>query len=109
MAGKDNPVLFVSRTGQSIMPKKLSDRVIAYIVAANLGKTGSCHRRRHMSATLMLEGWADIRLIQALLGHENLNTTQIYTQVSITHLQAVHAQTQPEPGHDATPVRSPHC
>ena len=43
----------------------------------------------------MLEGGADIRLIQALLGHENLNTTQIYTQVSITHLQAFHAQTHP--------------
>ena len=95
IAGKDSPVLFLSRTGQSILPKKLSDRVSGYIAAANLGKTGSCHLLRHTAATLMLEGGADIRLIQALLGHENLNTTQIYTQVSITHLQAVHAQTHP--------------
>ena len=46
-------------------------------------------------ATLMLEGGADIRYIQAMLGHAELSTTQIYTQVSIRALQAVHAATHP--------------
>ncbi|MEI9903510.1 MAG: tyrosine-type recombinase/integrase [Asticcacaulis sp.] len=43
----------------------------------------------------MLEGGADIRYIQAMLGHENLDTTQIYTQVSVGRLQQVHADTHP--------------
>lgn len=46
-------------------------------------------------ATLMLEGGADIRFIQAMLGHAELSTTQIYTQVAIRQLQQVHANTHP--------------
>jgi integrase/recombinase XerD len=46
-------------------------------------------------ATLMLEGGADIRYIQAMLGHDELSTTQIYAQVSVSALQAVHADTHP--------------
>ncbi len=50
---------------------------------------------RHTMATLMLEGGADIRFIQAMLGHAELSTTEIYTQVSIRLLQSVHAATHP--------------
>jgi hypothetical protein len=46
-------------------------------------------------ATLMLEGGADIRFIQAMLGHADLKTTQIYTQVSIRQLQEIHRATHP--------------
>jgi integrase/recombinase XerD len=46
-------------------------------------------------ATLMLEGGADIRHIQAMLGHADINSTQIYTQVAIRQLQQVHAMTHP--------------
>jgi integrase/recombinase XerD len=46
-------------------------------------------------ATLMLEGGADIRFIQAMLGHAELSTTQIYAQVAIRQLQLVHAKTHP--------------
>ncbi|WP_240153374.1 tyrosine-type recombinase/integrase, partial [Erwinia amylovora] len=46
-------------------------------------------------ATQMLENGADTRHIQAILGHEKLETTQIYTRVAIGHLQSVHAQTHP--------------
>jgi integrase/recombinase XerD len=46
-------------------------------------------------ATLMLEGGADIRFIQAMLGHANLNTTQIYTHVAVKQLQLIHRATHP--------------
>jgi integrase len=63
--------------------------------AAEIGKRGSCHLFRHTCATLMLEGGADIRFIQQLLGHAELSTTQIYTQVSIQQLKQVHSATHP--------------
>lgn len=56
---------------------------------------------RHTMATLMLENGADVRFIQAMLGHANLKTTEIYTQVSIKALKAVHTATHP-----AKPIRS---
>ena len=58
-----------------------------YVNAADIGKNGSCHLVRHTMATLMLENGADIRFIQAMLGHANVSTTQIYTQVSIRQLK----------------------
>ena len=62
---------------------------------ADIGRGGSCHLFRHTCATHMLEGGADIRFIQQLLGHENLETTRIYTEVSIKQLLEVHARTHP--------------
>ncbi|PZO51203.1 MAG: recombinase XerD [Alphaproteobacteria bacterium] len=95
VAGADDGVLFLSAKGAALNPKKLSDRVSRYVSAAGLNKTGSCHLFRHTAATLMLENGADIRFIQAMLGHESLDTTQIYTQVGIAKLAAVHAATHP--------------
>ena len=63
--------------------------------AAKLGKSGACHLFRHTMATLMLEGGADIRFIQQMLGHADLNTTQIYTHVAIRQLQEIHRATHP--------------
>ena len=72
---------------------------------------------RHTCARHMLENGADIRFIQQLLGHEKLDTTAIYTEVSIKQLQEVHARCHPssrlenavkEPSNaTATPVKSP--
>ncbi|MHB1820889.1 MAG: tyrosine-type recombinase/integrase, partial [Streptosporangiaceae bacterium] len=58
------------------------------------------HLFRHTMATLMLEGGADIRYIQAMLGHARLDTTQIYTQVTIRALQAIHTATHPAAGNE---------
>ena len=69
--------------------------VTKFIKAADIDRTGSCHLIRHTCATHMLEGGADIRYIQQLLGHEKLETTAIYTEVSIEQLKAVHAKTHP--------------
>ena len=72
----------------------LSRTVRAYIHAGT-GKPGSCHLLRHTAATGMLEGGADIRYVAELLGHARLETTQIYTRVSIDKLTEVHARTHP--------------
>jgi hypothetical protein len=63
--------------------------------AADVGKRGACHLFRHTMATLMLEGGADIRFIQAMLGQADLKTTQIYTHVAIRQLQEIYRATHP--------------
>lgn len=88
-------VLFLGRTGNPLSRDHLSKVVRDYVLAAKLGKRGSCHLFRHTMATLMLEGGADIRYIQAMLGHVKLSTTQVYTHVSIQKLKEVHANTHP--------------
>ena len=66
-----------------------------YVDAADLGRSGGCHIFRHTFATLLLDGGADIRHIQAMLGHENLQTTAGYTHVAIEKLVEVYERTHP--------------
>jgi len=87
--------LFVSDYGDALQDGALSTVVKRHIKRADINKPGSCHLFRHACATHMLENGADIRFIQALLGHAKLNTTQIYTHVSIDKLQEIHAATHP--------------
>lgn len=87
--------LFLSAEGKCLSPLWLSTLIARRVDAAALGKRGGCHMWRHTMATLMLEGGADIRFIQAMLGHAEISTTQIYTQVAIRQLQRVHAMTHP--------------
>lgn len=87
--------LFLSSYGEAFNPDVLSRMVTQFIKKAEIDRPGSCHLLRHTCATHMLEGGADIRFIQQLLGHEKLETTAIYTQVSIEQLKAVHSQTHP--------------
>jgi integrase/recombinase XerD len=87
--------LFLTSMGDEFSPHRLTQLVRDYVVAADTGKKGACHLFRHTMATLMLEHGADIRFIQEMLGHAELTTTQIYTQVSIRRLQTVHAATHP--------------
>jgi integrase/recombinase XerD len=91
----DDGTVFLTNTGLGFEPNRLTQLVRDYVDAAEIGKTGSCHLFRHTCATLMLEGGADIRFIQQMLGHAKLETTQIYTQVSIRQLKEVHTRTHP--------------
>jgi integrase/recombinase XerD len=91
----DNGFLFLTDQGEQFSPTRLTEIVRECIDEANLGKKGSCHLFRHTCATLMLEGGADIRFIQQQLGHAELSTTEIYTQVSITKLKEIHTATHP--------------
>ena len=87
------PALFLTGYGEAFNPDVLSRMTAAWMKTAGL--KGSCHLMRHTCATHMLEGGADIRYIQQLLGHEKLETTAIYTEVSIRQLQEVHARCHP--------------
>ena len=93
----DAGVLFLTRFGEAFRPGPLTNLVRSYVDRAELGKTGSCHLFRHTLATVMLEHGADIRYIQEMLGHAELSTTEIYTQVSIRKLCAVYEATHPRP------------
>jgi integrase/recombinase XerD len=87
--------VFLSNAGEPFSLDHLSDLVRTYVDAAQIGKRGACHMFRHTMATLMLEGGADVRYIQAMLGYADLKTTQIYTHVAIRQLQEIHRATHP--------------
>ena len=87
--------LFLSGYGTRFSPAYLGNWVAGLMKKAGINKVGSCHLFRHSCATDMLEGGADIRYIQEMLGHEQLTTTQIYTHVSIRALTEVHARSHP--------------
>lgn len=97
----DPPTLFLAKHGDGMRGNQLSGIVKKAIEAASLERfadthpNAACHLFRHACATHMLENGADIRYIQALLGHADLSTTEIYTQVSILQLKAVHERTHP--------------
>lgn len=95
LAGPDDGTVFLTSLGTPLEPGRLTQLVRDVIDAAEVGKRGSCHLFRHTCATLMLENGADVRFIQQLLGHAKLETTQIYTQVSIRTLKEVHTRTHP--------------
>jgi len=94
-AEPDSGTLFLASSGEEISRDHLTMMVRAYVLRAKIGKTGACHLFRHTMATLMLEGGADIRFIQQMLGHAELSTTEIYTHVSIRMLKQVHTATHP--------------
>jgi len=91
----DTGTLFLAHNGEDIGRDMMTMTVRSYVLKAKVGKAGACHLFRHTMATLMLEGGADIRFIQEMLGHARLDTTQIYTQVSIRLLKQIHSATHP--------------
>lgn len=95
VADPNDVTLFLTHLGEAFTANRLTQMVRDYVDAADIGKRGACHLFRHTMATLMLENGADVRFIQAMLGHAKLETTQIYTQVSIRKLKEIHTATHP--------------
>lgn len=95
VTGADEGVLFLTDYGEPWHKNRLTELVKKYLYHAGIDKPGACHLFRHAMATHMLDNGADIRFIQAMLGHSDLSTTQIYTQVSIEKLREIHAATHP--------------
>ena len=93
--GDDDYTLFINQYGEKMSMGAFSRKIRVYMQQAGIDKPGSCHLFRHSMATHMLENGADIRYIQELLGHAKLDTTQIYTQVSIKKLKSIHNATHP--------------
>lgn len=86
----DAGVIFLTEQGERLSLGHVTELMRDYIDAAEVGKRGAVHIFRHSMATALLEGGADIRAIQEMLGHRKLETTEIYTRVSIQRLKAVH-------------------
>ncbi len=91
----DPGTLFLTNYGEPFTPGRLTQLVGRIVRGAGIGKSGACHLFRHTMATLMLEHGADVRFIQQMLGHARLTSTEIYTQVSIRALKAIHDATHP--------------
>ena len=92
---KQTEGLFVSDRGRSITRQQLWERIRYYAKKSGIRKKIKPHTFRHSFATHLLEGGADLRAVQEMLGHADLSTTQIYTQVSKPHLKKVHQQYHP--------------
>jgi len=95
LVAKSTPFLFLNDSGLPFRPERLSLIVRRAFESAGIEIRGACHIFRHTAATLMFENGADIRFIQEFLGHETIQTTQIYTRVSKKRLCAIHALTHP--------------
>ncbi len=91
----DEGFVFLTRHGKGFVPNGVSELVTRVVKASGIGKQASAHSFRHTMATVMLEGGADIRYIQQMLGHSSLTTTEVYTRVSIRALKEVHDRTHP--------------
>ena len=98
--------LFLTGYGEAFNPDVVSRMVSAWMKKVT-GRVASCHLLRHTCATHTLEGGADIRYIQQLLGHSKLETTAIYTEVSIKQLQEVHARCHPSAHLEDVPAGQP--
>ena len=91
----DNRALFASRNGNRISVTAVHRLVDKALLKAGLDPTQfSAHKLRHTAATMMLAGGVDVKTVQEVLGHENLNTTQIYTHIENTELKLA-AQANP--------------
>lgn len=89
--------LFVGSKGRPLTRQRIWQLIRKYARLAGIQKKITPHTFRHSFATHLLERGADLRVVQELLGHADIATTQIYTHVSRDHLKAVHARFHPRP------------
>ncbi len=93
--GKGTPALFLNQRGGRLSRQSAWQIISDAAAEANLGVEISPHTMRHSFATHLLEGGADVRVVQELLGHSSVATTQIYTLVTVDRLREVYAEAHP--------------
>jgi len=95
--GDDPEALFLSKFGRKLSRQVLWKLIKKYAFCARLRKTITPHTLRHSFATHLLERGADLRVIQELLGHADVSSTQIYTHVDKDRLKSIHHKYHPRP------------
>ncbi|MFX0539570.1 site-specific tyrosine recombinase XerD [Ornithinimicrobium sp. Y1847] len=93
--GRGTPAVFVNARGGRLSRQSAWNAIKSAAERADLHGDVSPHTLRHSFATHLLDGGADVRVVQELLGHASVTTTQIYTHVSTQHLREVYAQAHP--------------
>ncbi len=97
LKNKESNHLFLSKFGRRITRQMIWKLIKQYAVLANISKRVSPHTLRHSFATHLLEKGADLRIVQELLGHSNIATTQIYTHMNKDKLKLIHKKFHPRP------------
>jgi integrase/recombinase XerD len=92
-AGKGSPLLFLGRSGRLLTRQRVWQMVRQ--ASQRAGRPASPHMLRHSCATHMVEGGADLRTVQTILGHADISTTQIYTHLALDRLKNVYHQHHP--------------
>lgn len=95
LGGQPSDVLFPSSRGEQMTRQTFWHRIKRHAKVAGISKTLSPHTLRHAFATHLLNHGADLRVVQMLLGHSDLSTTQIYTHIARARLQELHARHHP--------------
>lgn len=93
--GQARAWVFLSSRGRRLTRQGWFERLRAHAVNAGITRPISPHKLRHSFATHLLEGGADLRSVQALLGHADISTTQVYTHVSQSHVRAAYDRHHP--------------
>lgn len=94
-AGPDEFAMFLNRFGKRLTTRSVGRMLEKYLAIAGLDQATSPHTLRHSFATHLLDGGADLRTVQELLGHKSLTTTQIYTHVSTRRLRETYEKAHP--------------